>query len=206
MAEEAVVIQAGDETLEALLDSAPGHKAVVVTHPHPLYGGDMYNLVVAALCHAWRGQARTTLRFNFRGVGRSSGTHGGGEEEVGDVTAAAHYLEDLGKTAVDLAGYSFGAWVSARAASKIASAQRLIMVSPPVVLMDFAFLEAEPRLALVVTGSRDEIAPASAIQQRLSAWNPGARLEVIPGADHFYGGKTQELMKIIADFLGPAGS
>ena len=113
MAEERVFIQAGEMKIEGRLDNAPGEKAAIVTHPHPLYGGDMNNNVVEALVQAYREKGYTTLRFNFRGVGQSGGSFDEGIGEQEDVKAALAHLGELGKSSIDLAGYSFGAWVNA---------------------------------------------------------------------------------------------
>ncbi|RLJ02607.1 MAG: alpha/beta hydrolase, partial [Candidatus Aenigmatarchaeota archaeon] len=113
MKEEKVFFQAGDVKIEGMLYNAPGEKGAVVTHPHPLYGGDMHNNVVETVVQAYREKGYATLRFNFRGVGRSTGSYDEGIGEQEDVRAALAYLTGTGKTSIDLAGYSFGAWVNA---------------------------------------------------------------------------------------------
>src|SRR2546421_3816324 len=65
---------------------------VVLCHPHPLHGGNMYSNVVSAVARALWQHDVTTLRFNFRGTGASEGTHGGGDAEGADVAAAVTYL------------------------------------------------------------------------------------------------------------------
>jgi hypothetical protein len=201
MAEREIFINSGDLKLEALLDELPGERGVVATHPHPLYGGEMHNHVVEAVLEAYREKGFSTLRFNFRGVGKSEGTHDEGRGEQEDVASALARMTSLGKRDIDLAGYSFGAWVNARSNEKNQSARRLVMVSPPVGVMDFGFLRSNPRIRLVVTGSRDEIADPVQVERLISGWNPEALLRIIPDADHFYGRKTKELRSAITDFL-----
>ena len=201
MAERPIFIDSGDLRLEALLDDLPGSKGVVITHPHPLYGGEMHNHVVEAVLEVYRSRGYTTLRFNFRGVGRSQGAHDQGQGEQEDVASALAFMNSLGKKEIDLAGYSFGAWVNARGIEKYHSARRLVMVSPPVTFVGFGFLKAESRIGLVVTGSLDEIADPLQVERLIPGWNPEALLRIIPDADHFYGGKTRELQAAIADFL-----
>src|SRR5215510_7238151 len=111
LVEEHVTFPVGDITLEGLFWTPPQTPAIgaVLCHPHPLYGGEMHNNVVSALADALQQAGVATLRFNFRGVGRSGGEHGGGEAEVEDVKAAVSYL--LSRQAVPtvvVAGYSFG--------------------------------------------------------------------------------------------------
>jgi uncharacterized protein len=172
-----------------------GSRGVIIAHPHPLYGGDMDNPVVLAIRQAYRHRGFSTLRFNFRGVGASAGRFDNGVGERADVQAAMAWAAGLGITDLDLAGYSFGAWVNAGIA---ASCRRMVMVSPPVAFMDFGPPVAIERLGLIVTGGRDEIAPPDMIAGYRSAWNPQAAFEVIPEADHFYTGFLKTLEDKIA--------
>ncbi len=201
MAEQDVFINSGDLKLEALLEDLPGDKGVVATHPHPLYGGEMHNHVVEAVVEAYRNRGYSTLRFNFRGVGKSGGSHDQGRGEQRDVESALAYMCSLGKNRLDLAGYSFGAWVNALGIDRFEQARRIVMVSPPVSFMDFGFLRPNPKIRLIVTGSRDDIADPSTIDRLRAGWGPEALLRVIPNADHFYGGKIRELQSVITDFL-----
>lgn len=201
MKEERVFIQAGEVKIEGLVDNAPGEKAVIVTHPHPLYGGDMSNNVVEAVVQAYREKDYTTFRFNFRGVGQSEGNYDEGIEEQEDVRAGLSYLNGLGKSSIDLAGYSFGVWVNALGLKSFDQAKRMIMVSPPVNFIDFSFLNYNAKIQLVIAGSEDDIAPPGMIKGMLQDWNPEVYFNIIQGADHFYGGKTDEIKKIIWGFL-----
>jgi alpha/beta superfamily hydrolase len=201
MTEKKVFFQAGDVKIEGLLHDAPGDKGVVVTHPHPLYGGDMNNNVVEAIAEAYQEKGYATLRFNFRGMGQSEGTHDNGVGEQEDVRAALAYLGDMGKTSIDLAGYSFGAWVNACGLPGFEQARRLIMVSPPVSFLDFSFLEYNEKIQLVIGASRDDIGPPYSIKKMLRVWNPEARFSVIDGSDHFYWGRNGGIKRIIHEFL-----
>jgi hypothetical protein len=98
---------------------------------------------------------------------------------------------------MDLAGYSFGAWVNALGLAKFEEAQRFIMVSPPVSFIDFSFLEYSPKIKLVICGTRDEIAEYKKVEKMLPKWNDQALFRVIEGADHFYSGYEEELKEII---------
>ncbi len=183
--------------IEGLLNKKDEKKGVVVTHPHPLYGGDMYNLVVETLVHVYNIKGYSTLKFNFRGVGGSQGTYDNGHGEQKDVLAALSFLGDMGIEQIDLAGYSFGAWVNAHAVQEDVSVNQLVMVSPPVGFMDFSTIGPMERLKLVVTGSRDDIAPSEVVKQMCSVWNSKARFVVIDGADHFYGGFLNQLEAVL---------
>jgi len=184
--------------IEGLLNQKDEKKGVVVTHPHPLYGGDMNNLVVESIVHVYHMKGYSTLKFNFRGVGRSQGAYDDGLGEQKDVLSALSFLADMGMEQIDLAGYSFGAWVNAHALQKDTLTKQMIMVSPPVGFMDFKSIVTMNTLKFVVTGNRDDIAPADMIEKMISTWNPNARFEVIDGADHFYGGYLKQLESVLS--------
>jgi alpha/beta superfamily hydrolase len=195
--EEKCILQSQEFELEGLLDKSSRGQAVIITHPHSLYGGNMYNNVVESMQRVYQNQGYTTLRFNFRGVGNSEGSYENGQGEQNDVLAAIAYLLNTGLKKVDLAGYSFGAWVNALTTCQDIPVEQMVMVSPPVGFIDFEPITSLPCLRLVITGSRDEIAPLDIIKKMLPTWNPQARLEVINGADHFYSGHTRDLERIL---------
>jgi uncharacterized protein len=201
VSEKNVVFESGDLKLEGLLDRVGGDRGVVITHPHPQYGGTMHNNVVESLVKAYGKAGYTTLRFNFRGMGGSEGHYDEGVGEQVDVGSAVAYLKRMGMNSVDLAGYSFGAWVNAQAVGDLNHVARMIMVSPPVNFMDFTFLKYTPQIQLIIAGSRDDIAPPDMIQKMLFGWNKASELHVIQGADHFYRGATGEIESIVGDFL-----
>ncbi|HYR03621.1 MAG TPA: alpha/beta fold hydrolase [Syntrophobacteria bacterium] len=201
MAERRIFISSGSMKLEALLDLVDGTAGVVVTHPHPLYGGDMENGVVESIVRVYRSNGYSTLRFNFRGAGMSQGRYDDGRGEQEDVRSALQFLSSHGKTKVDLAGYSFGAWVNALAMTTHSPVNDLLLISPPVAFLDFSAVGFLVPLKLVVAGSHDQFAPPERIRALLPTWNPEARFKVIAGADHFYWGYAEELETILADFL-----
>jgi len=184
--------------IEGLLNKRDKNKGVVITHPHPLYGGDMYNLVVETIVHVYNIKGYSTLKFNFRGVGKSQGQYDNGVGEQKDILAALSFLADIGMERIDLAGYSFGAWVNAQAAiQEDIFVEHMAMVSPPVGFMDFHAISAMNVLKFVITGNRDDIAPSDVVKKMLPTWNPDARFEIIDGADHFYGGYLGQLESVL---------
>ena len=199
--EKKVFFRSGDFDLEGLFESGRTHRGVVITHPHPLYGGDMHNPVVDAIRRAYRMKGFATLRFNFRGTGESEGQHDNGVGEQADVLAALSFMTESGFHQVDLAGYSFGAWVNALTIQREGLSENLVMVSPPVAFIDFASIGRLPGLRLVVTGSRDEIAPSDAIRQMLPTWNPSAHFDIIDGSDHFYGRHARQLEDVLDRYI-----
>lgn len=202
MPEKEVVIQSsGGLRLEGLLGENDGERAVVVTHPHPLYGGSMRNNVVDAIVEAYERARYTTLRFNFRGVGASQGRHENGVGEQEDVGAALQYLVSLKKKSIDLAGYSFGAFVNCLGIDRFQQAARLIMVAPPVSFVDFGFLERNAKIEFVIAGANDSYGPSAEIERLLPRWNPKAELVIVEEADHFFGNHTAKLVDILSTFL-----
>jgi len=161
-------------------------RAVIITHPHSLYGGNMHSPVVETIAKCFRQKGYTTLRFNFRGVEGSQGRFDEGLGEQEDVRQAIAYLHKQGAGPIELSGYSFGAWVNAHFAAENLSTIRMSMVSPPTAFMDFRGIHHLPGLTLVLTGSRDDIAPPEMLQRLVPIWNPDAVLTVVPGADHFF--------------------
>ena len=203
MSESRITFPCGDLKLEGLLMLPEGETsgAVVICHPHPLYGGSLYNNVVEAVLEAFRRRQFATLRFNFRGVGESEGEYDGGEGELDDVREAVAFL--AGKAAVKsvtLAGYSFGASVSLRAGLTDPAVNGLVLVALPVALMTGpSDITSKP--VLLVSGDRDSYSPVEALQTLASKLGSRARVEVLTGADHFFGGCEARLSELIGRAL-----
>jgi alpha/beta superfamily hydrolase len=198
-----IEFSAGRIRLEGLLDEGSAERGVVAIHPHPLYGGDMRNPVVETVADLYARRGLTSLRFNFRGVGGSGGTYDDGVGEMDDIRAAIAFLRGRGLQNIDLAGYSFGAWVAARMDVEAEGVDRLILVSPPVDFLSFAEVGALPKLALVVIGDEDDFGAAERVRKQAARWNPDARFEIIPDADHFFWGRFRELGDVVAGALFP---
>lgn len=203
--EEPVFFGCGRLQLEGRLHRASGPDAVVLTHPHPLYGGDMDNPVVTTVARVYQRLGYSTLRFNFRGVGASGGDYGDGVGERDDARAAAGHLSRLGKTVTDLAGYSFGAWVNLGLDPPLATVRRQVVVAPPVLFIDFDPVATPPAELAVIVGDRDRMAPLATLRALLPHWHPAARLRVVTGADHFFGAAldrlTTEVEAVLAERL-----
>lgn len=188
--------------LEArLAHPEPARAGLVICHPHPLYGGDMDNPVVIRTAEVAGTLGVATLRFNFRGVGASTGQHGGGEAEVEDVKAARAALAERlpAGAAIGLAGYSFGAAVTARMATEASDLPALALVAPPLGMYALDFLVHAPRTTMLVAGTKDQYCPEDALRrlgERL-----GAEVEIIEGAEHFFFGKLYPLGEAVERWL-----
>ncbi|MFH0725489.1 MAG: alpha/beta hydrolase [Pseudomonadota bacterium] len=196
-----VSFSAGGVALEGMLNLKGMDRAAVVAHPHPLYGGNMFNPVVEAIAESYERKGFSTLRFNFRGVGGSEGSYDDGRGEVADVLAAVSFLTERGIERIDLAGYSFGTWVISKVPMDPSWTGQIVMISPPVAFMDMPSSLRLPNLYLVVTGEMDDIAPPDRVRKRLTDWNGIARMEIITGADHFYGRGFGKLREILDNYL-----
>ena len=187
--------------LEGRIEKQSGTSAVIITHPHPLMGGDMDNPVVNRIRLAYLKKGYSTVRFNFRGTGQSEGDHNHGCGEINDVKAAFSYLRDNGFEHIDLSGYSFGAWVNLMTAANEDKLSRLVLVSPPVDYIKFEPFSGISNLFLVISGSQDAYASPDHIKKLLKNWNKNAIFKEILGADHFYSGALDKLGQILEDHL-----
>ncbi|MBM4289713.1 MAG: alpha/beta fold hydrolase [Deltaproteobacteria bacterium] len=200
--EERVTITGADVNLEARLAPGKDPRGVIITHPHPLYGGTMDNNVVWTAVMAFQARQWTTLRFNFRGVGLSSGQYGDGLSELADVQAAMSFLRSRVSGPAYVVGYSFGAAVAGRALAQGVSAAGMIMIAPPIALMEMNFLPRVPRLRLIVVGDRDEFCPLPQLEKVLEAQPEDKRpeIKVLAGCSHFFANREKPLYTILTDY------
>ncbi len=193
--------------LEAQLDFPSGEADreapaafAVVCHPHPLFGGTLTNKVVHTLARTFNDAGMPSLRFNFRGVGGSAGTHAAGPGEVQDALAAVRYCRGRWPQArLWLAGFSFGAAVAVRASSE-AQPAGLVAVAPAVDRMDLG--AATPACPwLVLLGDADDVVSP----QRMLEWAPGVRpqptIQVLAGAGHYFHGRLPQLRDAVTAFI-----
>jgi alpha/beta superfamily hydrolase len=207
MDEEPVVFPSGALSLEGRLSVPAGAaRAAVVCHPHPQYGGEMDNSIVIAAAGALRRRGIATLRFNFRGVGRSEGRYGEGIGELEDALAAVERLcGELPNVTIALGGYSFGAMVALLAGHDQARVDRLFAIALPVTTFDVSKIVGSVKPKLFLAGDRDPYCPYTALEtvvKRLAGENVLRRLS---GADHFLFGFEEEVGEAVSGFCAAAG-
>jgi alpha/beta superfamily hydrolase len=184
--------------LEALLwepqDSAPPRAAAVVCHPHPLAGGTMDNNVVFRTARGLQRAGLAALRFNFRGVGASEGTHDGNGAEEQDAAAALDWLESR-SPGVPLwgAGFSFGSRTIAALAVRDRRMARVLCITMPCRAFDCSFLRRVAVPTHVLTAGLDEYGNRADLLRSFPDLPPHVDVDEITGVDHFFRGKTPEL-------------
>jgi alpha/beta superfamily hydrolase len=193
--------------LEAILKESresPRKGVALVAHPHPLGGGTMHNKVVFRAAAALNEAGLTTLRFNFRGVGQSSGVHDSGVGEVDDVKDALDYVvQQYPDDDLTLCGFSFGALMGMKVGSTDDRVKRLISIGTPVNKYGFGFLEQARKPLLFVHGERDEFGQVEELRtlaDRL-ARNFPVKLVVVPNTGHFFDDHLDELKTAIFDWV-----
>jgi len=204
---EQITFPCGELKLEGLFYSVEAKEpvpAVVVCHPHPLYGGSMHNNVTNAIAEALVKLGIAALLFNFRGVGGSQGSHGGGIAEQEDVRAALDCLGaakgvDAGR--LGLAGYSFGAGVSFPVGCRDARVGAMALVSPYFESTPLSLLKGCRKPKLILSGSRDNTVPAQDVEAYGREAAEPKKCEIIKGPDHFWGGYEQPMAEKVAGFF-----
>ena len=188
-------------------EAAPDSPIALILHPHPQFGGTMNNQVVYSLYYTFAKRGFSVLRFNFRGVGRSQGFWDGGPGELADAASALDWLQIVkpdSKTCW-IAGVSFGTWIAMQLLMRRPEIDGFICVAPPSNLYDFSFLAPCPSSGLMLNGDKDRVVPTQSVAD-LSAklkTQRGIKIdhEVVPGANHFFENKTDELEGVVGSYL-----
>ena len=181
--------------------------AVILLHPHPQHGGTMNNKVVFSLYQSFVKRGFSTLRFNFRGVGRSQGIYDNGQGELSDAASALDWMQTYNPNAQTcwIAGFSFGAWISMQLMMRRPEISGFISIAPPTNIHDFSFLAPCPASGLILHGDKDDVVPLSSVDkfsQKLQKQNTiEIDYRVIKGCDHFFQGHLDEMVSHVDDYL-----
>ncbi len=203
-----LLIPAPHGQIEAIYRPRAGdlERVALVLHPHPLFGGTMHNKVVYRAAQALEEVGFATLRFNFRGVGSSSGTHDDGRGEVDDARLALDYLlvDQLQAREVVVAGFSFGAAVALQLGCEDNRVHRMVAIGTSL-RRSLAFLDTCEKPKFFVHGVEDEVAPLPPLEERLSRLPPRVpwRLVKIDGAGHFFDSHLDELKQVLKSEFSP---
>ncbi len=173
----------------------------IVCHPHPLFGGTMHNKVVTTLVKTFQYLGLDTVRFNFRGVGKSEGTFDNGEGELNDLLAVIDWVrQSHPHRDIWLAGFSFGAYIAAKAATQV-SPKKLVTVAPPVQHFPMQTLPPITCPWVLVQGELDEVVPPAAVFAWAESRDPKPVILRFPQATHFFHGQLGELRSRLEEAL-----
>ncbi|KEG19680.1 alpha/beta hydrolase [Bartonella bacilliformis] len=179
----------------------------IVLHPHPQFGGTMNNRIVYDLFYMFHQRGFTTLRFNFRGIGRSQGEFDYGTGELSDAAAALDWVQTQHPDSQNcwVAGYSFGAWIGMQLLMRRPEIESFISIAPQPNIYDFSFLAPCPSSGLIIHGDSDKVSPPKDIQALVDKlkMQKGITItqEILEGANHFFSGYNKKLLERCARYL-----
>ena len=184
-----------------------GAPIAVVLHPHPQFGGTMNNQIVYNMYYAFAERGFSVLRFNFRGVGRSQGGFDHGSGELSDAAAALDWAQSVSPEARAcwIAGASFGSGIGMQLLMRRPEIEGFISIAPPANRFDFTFLAPCPSSGLFVHGDQDRVAPLKEVMGLIEKLKTqkGIVIEhaVVPGANHFFENRVDELIAEVGAYL-----
>ena len=204
-----IVIPGPEGRLEARYHKGPelNSPLCIVLHPHPRQGGTMNNKIVYNTYQAFKKSDFSTLRFNFRGVGRSQGTYDNGLGELTDAAAALDWLQTENPSARTtwIAGFSFGAWLALQLLMRRPEISGFVAISPPASLYDFSFLAPCPSSGLIIQGTEDKIVQEEIVTELVEKLNKQNSINIdykkINGADHFYSKSLDDIHNKIKKYI-----
>ena len=167
----------------------------------------MNNKIVQLLYQTFVKRGFATLRFNFRGVGKSQGVFDNGIGELSDAASALDWVQSIHPEAETtwVAGVSFGAWIGMQLLMRRPEIRGFISIAPPANMYDFSFLAPCPSSGIIVQGEADEVVTPSAVQKLVDKLRTQRHItinhEVIPGANHFFANELDQLMKLVDEYL-----
>ena len=204
-----IIIPGPEGRLEARYQKGKDQRSPIclVLHPHPRQGGTMNNKIVYNIFHAFKNIGFATLRFNFRGVGKSQGSYDNGVGELTDAAAALDWLQNENPTAQNtwIAGFSFGSWLALQLLMRRPEIAGFVAVSPPANLYDFSFLAPCPASGLIIQGTDDKIVEAEQVSELADKLNKQKNLKIVYkkliGADHFFKNELDDIQDVITKYV-----
>jgi len=204
-----VILTGGAGRIEGRYNPGKASNAPValILPPHPKAGGNMDYPVVAQLYLLFMKRGFSTLRFNFRGVGRSQGEFDAGIGELSDAATALDWLQGNNPTASQcwIAGYSFGAYIGMQLLMRRPETDGFISVSPPANMYDFSFLAPCPASGLFLHGTNDTVTPSVDVDRVVAKLRTQKGIvidyELVENATHFWGGQVDEVERRVATYL-----
>ena len=204
-----VIFPGPEGRLEGRFSPGPRPRAPVamILHPHPSAGGTMNERITQALFKTFQRRGFATLRFNFRGVGKSEGEFDQGVGELSDAASALDWVQSIHPEAEQtwVAGASFGAWIGMQLLMRRPEVRGFISIAPPASMYDFTFLAPCPASGIIIQGAADEVATPSGTQKLVDKLRTQKHItihhEEIPRANHFFAHEMDALMASVDNYL-----
>ena len=180
---------------------------VLILHPDPQRGGSMHTKIIFKLYKIFIDNGFSTIRFNFRGVGKSEGVHDDGEGELSDAACVLDWLQQYNTNSKIcwVAGFSFGGWVAMQLLMRRPEINSFVCVSPPANIRDFSFLAPCPSSGMIVHGDKDNIASFDSTKILAEKLQKQKKVEIkfksIKGADHFYENYSEDFSNIVDGYI-----
>ena len=181
--------------------------SVLILHAHPGHGGNMNNSLSLKLHKLFTDLGFSSLRFNFRGVGRSDGEHDGSEGELADSAIALDWLQSQNTVSENfwICGISFGAWVGMQLLMRRPEIPKFILISPPAGKYDFNFLAPCPASGLVISGEKDNLIETDAVKSIIKKLNQQKSIivkhDIVKGCDHFFTKMESKVLEKVKKYV-----
>ncbi len=203
-----VIFPGPEGRLEGRYQPGAGPRApvAILLQPHPAQG-TMNHPIVMAMYQMFTKRGFATLRFNFRGVGRSQGVFDNGIGELSDAASALDWLQQFNPEAHTtwVGGFSFGAWIGMQLLMRRPEIKGFISIAPPANLYDFSFLAPCPSSGIIIDGEMDEVVPTSGVQKLVDKLKTQRHITIehqtVPGANHFFQNEMPDLMGRVEAYL-----
>ena len=184
----------------------PRAPVAIILQPHPQQG-TMNHPIAMALYNTFVRRGFATLRFNFRGVGRSQGVFDNGIGELSDAASALDWMQQFNPEASTtwVGGFSFGAWIGMQLLMRRPEIKGFISIAPPANMYDFTFLAPCPSSGIIIDGENDEVVAGSAVQKLVDKLKTQRHITIdhqtIPKANHFFEHEMRDLMGVVDGYL-----
>ena len=185
----------------------PRAPVAMILHPHPQAGGTMNDRITMAMYKTFQARGFATLRFNFRGVGRSQGSFDNGIGELSDAAAALDWVQSIHPEASTtwIAGYSFGALIGMQLLMRRPEIRGFISVAPPANMYDFSFLAPCPASGIIIQGAQDTVVTPGAVQKLVDKLRTQKHITIhhdeVPRANHFFESELDDMMRAVDNYL-----
>jgi len=188
-------------------NNAATSPSILILHAHPGHGGNMNNPLTLKLHKIFSDNGFSSLRFNFRGVGKSDGEHDGSEGELADSAIALDWIQSQNQSSDEywICGISFGAWIGMQLLMRRPEITKFILVGPPAGKYDFNFLAPCPSSGLIFSGEKDNLIDHNVLQNLVKKLNEQSSVnikhEIVKNSDHFFSGNELTIIQKVNNYI-----